>query len=116
MAQYPPPARGVAPLCWHAPCRLGPWPMIDAKAAREQGKARARLKRAAASVAQLARVSAKSSHSWRRADAIGRDIGLADANLEQAIRDAAKAGLIDRRADDEGLVILTAKGRAAASQ
>jgi len=37
-------------------------------------------------------------------------------HLEQAIRDAEMAGLIQRRADDEGLVILTAKGRAAASQ
>jgi len=36
--------------------------------------------------------------------------------LEQAISDAEKAGLIQRRADDEGLVMLTAEGRAAASQ
>ena len=33
-----------------------------------------------------------------------------------AIRDAKQGGFIERRADDEGLVILTARGRAAASQ
>ena len=75
-----------------------------------------RLERAAAFVAQLHRVSAKAPPSWRRAESVGRDVGLADAHLEQAIRDAEKAGLIERRADDEGLVLLTAKGRAAASQ
>jgi DNA-binding MarR family transcriptional regulator len=77
---------------------------------------RARLERAAAFVAQLRRLSAKSPHSWRRAESVGRDVGLADADLEQAIRDAEKAGLIERRADDQGLIILTAEGRAAALQ
>jgi len=33
----------------------------------------------------------------RRAQAIGRDIGLVDVELEQAIRDAEKAGFIQRR-------------------
>jgi DNA-binding MarR family transcriptional regulator len=77
---------------------------------------RDRLKRAAAFVAQLHRFSIVSPHSWRRAESIGRDLGLADADLEQAVRDAEQAGFIERRADDEGLVLLTAKGRAAASQ
>jgi hypothetical protein len=58
---------------------------------------RDRLKRAAAFVAQLHRFSIASPHSWRR------------ANAEQA-------GFIERRAGNEGLVLLTAKGRAAASQ
>ena len=75
-----------------------------------------RLQRAAAFIAQLHRLSIDSPHSWRRAQAIGRDIGLVDAELEQAIRDAEKAGFIQRRVDDEGLILLTAKGRAAASQ
>jgi DNA-binding MarR family transcriptional regulator len=44
-----------------------------------------------------------------------RDISLDGAALELAIRDTEKAGFIQRRADNEGLVILTAKGRAAAS-
>ena len=75
-----------------------------------------RIQRAAAFIAQLYRLRAKAPHSWRRAESVGRDISLADADLEQAIRDAEKAGLIQRRADDEGLIILTAAGRAAASQ
>jgi hypothetical protein len=36
--------------------------------------------------------------------------------LEQALDDAEKAGLIHRREDDAGLIIMTAGGRAAASQ
>jgi DNA-binding MarR family transcriptional regulator len=75
-----------------------------------------RLKRAAAFIAQLHRLSINSPHSWRRAASVGGDIGLADADLEQAIRDAEKAGLIQRRADDEGLIMLTVDGRAAASR
>jgi hypothetical protein len=55
-----------------------------------------RLERAAAFVAQLHRLSTKTLHSWRRAESVGRDVGLADADLEQAIRDAEKAGLIQR--------------------
>ena len=50
--------------------------------------ARARLQHAAAFVAQLHRLGLKSPSSWRRAESVGRDIGLADADLEQAIRDA----------------------------
>ena len=75
-----------------------------------------RLQRAAAFIAQLHRLSINSPHSWRRAESVGRGIGLTGAQLEQAIRDAERAGLIQRRADYEGLVLLTAKGRAAASQ
>jgi hypothetical protein len=78
--------------------------------------ARDRLQRAAAFIAQLYRLSIKSPHSWRRAESVGRDVGLADADLEQATRDAERAGLMQRRADDEGLVMLTAAGRSAASQ
>jgi DNA-binding MarR family transcriptional regulator len=78
--------------------------------------ARDRLERAAAFIAQLHRLSINNPYSWRRTASVGGDIGLADADLEQAIRDAEKAGLVQRRADDEGLIILTAKGRAAASQ
>jgi hypothetical protein len=72
--------------------------------------ARDRLQSAAAFIAQLHRLSAKSPHSWRRAESVGRDVGLADADLEQAIRDAEKAGLIQRRADDEGLIIVDGQG------
>jgi DNA-binding MarR family transcriptional regulator len=87
------------------------------EAAAEAGEpAAARLERTASFVAQLHRLSAKSPQSWRRAERVGRDISLADARLDQAISDAEEAGLIERRADDEGLVLLTAAGRAAASQ
>jgi hypothetical protein len=75
-----------------------------------------RLERAATFVAQLHRLSAKTPHSWRRAESVGRDVGLAGLPLDQANRDAEQAGLIERRADDEELVLLTAAGRAAASQ
>jgi len=78
--------------------------------------ARDRLERAAAFVAQLHRVSIKRPASWRRAENVGRDIGLRGADLGQAISDAEKVGFIERRVDNDGLVILTAKGRAAASQ
>jgi hypothetical protein len=78
--------------------------------------ARDRLQRAAAFIAQLHRLSSKSPQSWRRAQNVGQDVGLVGAHLEQAIRDAEKVGYIQRHADDAGLIILTAKGRAAASQ
>jgi hypothetical protein len=79
-------------------------------------QARARLERTAALVAQLHLISIRNQYSWRRAESVGRDVGLEGAELELAIRDAERAGLIQCRADDEGLVLLTAKGRAAASQ
>ena len=75
-----------------------------------------RLQRVAAFVAQLHRLSIRNPYSWRRAEGVGRAVGLEGAHLEEAIRDAERAGLIERRADDEGLIILTAAGRAAASQ
>jgi hypothetical protein len=75
-----------------------------------------RLDRAALFIAQLYRLSASSPNSWRRAESVGRDVGLAGLPLEQALSDAEQAGLIHRRADDPGLIIMTAAGRAAASQ
>lgn len=52
----------------------------------------------------------------RRAETIGREVGLGDAELEQAVRDAEKVGFIQRGADDASLILLTAKGRGAASR
>ena len=69
-----------------------------------------RLQRAAAFIAQLNRLSIISPHSWRRAVSVGRHINLDGAALELAMRDAEKAGFLERRADDESLVILMAKG------
>ena len=77
---------------------------------------RDRLERAAAFVAQLHRLSINSPHSWRRDASVGGYIGLADGDLELAIRDTEKDGLIQRRADDEALIMLTPAGRSAASQ
>jgi hypothetical protein len=78
--------------------------------------AKDRLQRAAALISQLRRLSPKNPQSWRRAQNVGQDVGLAGAHLEQAIRDAEKVGYIQRHADDAGLILLTDKGRAAASQ
>ena len=75
-----------------------------------------RLDRAAIFVARLHALSASSPHSGRRDESVGRDVGLEGAQLEQALDDAKKAGLIERRADDPGLMIMTAAGRAAASE
>ena len=73
-----------------------------------------RLQRAASLVAQLHRLGIKTPNAWRRAASIGRDVGLQGAELEQALVDAERAGLIDRRSDDAGLILVTAAGRAAA--
>ena len=100
---YPQSARPRVTLqYWHALCHSNIASMT-----------RDRLKRAVAFVAQLHRLSAKTPHSSRRAESVGRDIGLEGAELELAIRNAEKAGFLERRADDEGLVLLTAKGRTA---
>jgi hypothetical protein len=45
-----------------------------------------RLLPAATLIAQLHRLSIDSPQSWRRAQAIGRDIGLVDAELEHSGR------------------------------
>ena len=80
-------ARRVTLQYWHALCHANIASMI-----------RDRLERAAAFIAQLHRLSAKTPHSWRRAESVGRDVGLAGLPLDQAIRDAEQAGLIHRRA------------------
>ena len=71
-----------------------------------------RLACAASFVAALFQVSRRSPKAWRRADAVGRSAGILGQQLEQAIADAVLAGLIDRRVDDDALVLLTDKGRA----
>ena len=106
MPHYQPPvALQTAPLALGVPLRQ-----------HEPVIAQDRLQRAAAFINQLHRLSMDSPHSWRRTQAIGRDIGLVDVELEQALRDAEKAGFIQRRGDDENLILLTPKGLAAASQ
>jgi hypothetical protein len=53
---------------------------------------------------------ASSPNSWRRAQNVGQDIGLAGAHLEQAIRDAENVGFIERRADDASVIHLYGQG------
>jgi hypothetical protein len=72
-----------------------------------------RLATAATFVAPLFDLSRRSPQAWRRADAVGRSAGIIGQRLEQAIADAAHAGLVDRRVDDGG-VLITARGRALA--
>jgi hypothetical protein len=74
-----------------------------------------RLERTAAFVAKLHELSRRSPKAWRRADAVGRSAGLDPAEIPQAIADAAAAGLVERRADDPELVLLTDQGRAVAA-
>jgi hypothetical protein len=49
-----------------------------------------------------------------RAGAVGRSAGIGGQQLEQGIADAVSAGLVDRRLDDDALVLLTGRDRALA--
>ena len=60
---------------------------------------------------KLVDLSRRSPKAGRLADAVGRSAGITGQQLEQAIADAVQAGLIDRRVDDGGLVLLTSRGR-----
>jgi hypothetical protein len=106
------PARAYRPRILRAALLARAVPLRHYRPVMSQG----RLDRAAAFVAQLYRLSASSPNSWQRAESVGRDVGLEGAQLEQALDDAEQAGLIHRREDDAGLIIMTAAGRAAASQ
>jgi hypothetical protein len=73
-----------------------------------------RLACAAHFAAALFDDSRSSPKAWRRANAVGRTIGIEGQRLEQAIIDAASAGLVDRSVEDADLVLLTSRGRAVA--
>lgn len=74
-----------------------------------------RLALATAFVAALHAASRKSPHAWRAARSIGNAAGIEEpGELAQAVRDAVNAGLVYHRVDD-GFVLLTDKGRLAAS-
>ena len=73
-----------------------------------------RLACAAAFVARLFTVSRRTPRAWRRTDAVGKSAGIVGQRLEQAVADAVRAGLVDRRVDDGALVLLTGRGRALA--
>ncbi|WP_395714746.1 hypothetical protein [Reyranella sp.] len=70
-----------------------------------------RLTSAAKFVTALHVATRKGPSFWRRASMIGKSAGIEDPiRLERAVRDAAIAGLVERRAP-QGLVKLTAEGR-----
>lgn len=74
-----------------------------------------RLALATAFVAALHTAGRKNAASWRPVRSIGRDAGIEDpGELAQAVRDAVNAGLVYHRVDD-GFVLLTDRGRLAAS-
>jgi len=74
-----------------------------------------RLALAADFVTALQTASRRNPGSWRPIASIGRAAGITDPDqLEQAARDAERAGLVERWADGTH-VLLTAKGRAAAA-
>jgi len=73
-----------------------------------------RLNCAASFVARLFTLSRGSPKAWLRADVVGQSAGIVGPQLEQAVADAVQAGLVDRCVDDNGLVLLTDRGRALA--
>ena len=73
-----------------------------------------RLALAAKFVTALHDVSRRNPASWRRVSAIGARTGIKGDKLEQVVADVVAAGLVERRVDEPGLVILTSKGWAIA--
>lgn len=73
-----------------------------------------RLACTSAFVAALYGLSRRTPRAWRRADAVGRSARIEAKRLAQAVADAVQAGLVDRRVDEPGLVLLTDRGRALA--
>lgn len=70
-----------------------------------------RLALAARFIATLHAASRKNPGSWRPVRSIGKATGIVDsAQLEQAVRDAEAAGLIERQVNGHH-VLLTAEGR-----
>ena len=47
---------------------------------------------------------------WRRISAIGARTGIKGADLERVVADVVAAGLVEQRADDPSLIILTNSG------
>jgi|SRR5215213_4082500 len=52
-------------------------------------------------------VSRRNPTSWRRISAIGARTGIKGADLERIAADDVAAGLVEQRADDPSLIILT---------
>ena len=65
-------------------------------------------------VAALYDVSRRIPMAWRRITAIGARTGIKGDQLDQVVADLVTAGLVERRADNPILVMLTSKGWAIA--
>ena len=53
------------------------------------------------------------ANPWRRANDVARFDGIPMGRLDVVLAQAASAGLVERHADDPGLITLTAAGRSA---
>ena len=73
-----------------------------------------RLALATKFVAALHDISRRNPASWRRISAIDARTGIKGDKLEQVVADVAAAGVVERRVDEPGLVILTSRGWAIA--
>ena len=69
-----------------------------------------RLALATKFVMALHDVSRRNPTSWRRISAIGARTGIKGADLERVVADIVVAGLVEQRADDPSLIILTNRG------
>jgi len=74
-----------------------------------------RLALATKFVMALHDVSRRNPTSWRRISAIGARTGIKGADLERVVADVIAAGLVEQRADDPCLIILTNRGWGLAS-
>ena len=61
-------------------------------------------------VMALHQASIRNPATWRRVSAIGARTGIKGAELNQVVVDAVAAGLVEHRASDAGLIILTDRG------
>lgn len=55
-------------------------------------------------------VSRRNPTSWRRVSAIGARTGIKGTDLERVVADVVAAGLVEQRADDPCLILLTNRG------
>ena len=55
-------------------------------------------------------VSRRNPTSWRRISAIGARTGIKGADLERVVADVVAAGLVEQRANDPCVIILTNRG------
>jgi hypothetical protein len=89
-----------------------PTPKNDALSAQSSG-VMSKLDRPALTtkfVVALHDASIRNPASWRRISAIGARTGIKGGDLERVVADVVASGLVEQRADDSGLIILTNRG------